>query len=279
MQFQAKVIQDSLAPSGVRLATLQLRYPRFIHAEFMTHRVFSRNASSSRAVPVAKMLEQVRNDPAVPCHWGANQPGMQAAGEVPEEVKGLAQVQWRIAAERAAHHAEMLSSLGLHKQVCNRLLEPFQFMHVVVTSTEWDNFFALRLDAAAEPNMQALARAMRKAMDESEPFYRPIERDTELAWHLPYVTAEERQKYRNVPHYLAKFSAARCARVSYLNHDGTSPDTDKDLELFQRLVGSNPKHASPVEHQAYPLHSGDRWSNNFRGWRQYRQKIEEGYTA
>lgn len=279
MQFLAKVVEDSRADHGGRLTTLQLKYPRFIHAEFMTHRMFSRNASSSRAIPVAKILEQVRTDPAMPCHWGANQPGMQAAGEVDEQTKALAKQGWVHAANWAADYAEGLANLGLHKQVCNRLLEPFQFMHVVVTATEWDNFFALRDHEAAEPNIQVLARCMRHAMGASEPVLRPRRRYEAEAWHLPYITEEERQAFPEEPHLLAKLSAARCARVSYMNHDGTSPDTDKDLELYKRLVGSTPMHASPVEHQAYSLVAAREQSNNFRGWRQYRELVEVGRVA
>jgi len=133
----AKVIEDSVAESnGVRLTTLQLQYPRFIHAEFMTHRVFSRNASSSRAIPVAKVIEQVRTDPAMPIHWGKNQPGMQANEELQGDERAQAIRQWKLAAERAADCANIMNTLGVHKQVANRLLEPFQYMHVIVTATE-----------------------------------------------------------------------------------------------------------------------------------------------
>ena len=83
-QMEVKVIADSISESGKRITTFQLKYPRFIHSEVMTHRVFSRNASSSRAIPVKKMIEQVRNNPAMPIHWGANQSGMQAKNELNE---------------------------------------------------------------------------------------------------------------------------------------------------------------------------------------------------
>ncbi len=271
----AKVVEDSVASAhGVRLVTLQLRYPRFIHAEFMTHRVFSRNASSSRAIPVTKVIEQVMNEPAMPTHWGLNQPGMQAAGEATEMIRRSAIDVWLDAAYNAAMSAEKLRGLGLHKQVANRLLEPFQFMQVVVTSTHWDNFFALREHSAAEPHMQDLARAIKAAMAASTPVKRPNDRLHADAWHLPYITPEERGRFGWQPYDLAKFSAARCARVSYLNHDGTTPDVQKDLELFERLAGSTPKHASPLEHQAYPLATGSSGSRNFRGWRQFRQAVE-----
>jgi thymidylate synthase ThyX len=280
--ISAKVIEDSLAPNGVRLTTLELQYPRFIHSEVMTHRVFSRNAMSSRAVPVAKMIAQVRHNPAMPCHWGKNQPGMQAAEEHNELVRVYfpdgsdaevgVMAAWEVAAAHAANIAEAMSEAGYHKQVVNRILEPFQWMHTIVTATEWDNFFELRLHPDAEPNFFALAHEMMHAMFQSRPVERPSRGHGLKAWHLPYVTAEERDSF--YIDTLVEISAARCARVSYLNHDGTSPSLDKDKELYHRLVGSKPLHASPIEHQAYPLPLASQWSRNFRGWRQNRELVE-----
>src|SRR5690606_30080072 len=119
---------------------MQLRYPRFIHAEFMTHRAFSRNASSSRAIPVHKMLSQVWNDPATPIHWGASRPGMQAREELKGWKRKAAQAIWKLAGRAACVFAWGAMKLGLHKQVANRILEPWQYIHVVVTATDWDNF-------------------------------------------------------------------------------------------------------------------------------------------
>lgn len=275
-QIEAKVIEDSTS-GRTRLTTLQLRYPRFVHAEFMTHRVFSRNASSSRAIPVAKMIEQVRTNPAVPVHWGANQPGMQAREEVGdiENAKYL----WRLAASQAADTAEKMMELGLHKQVANRILEPFQFIHVIVTATEWDNFFQLRDHPDADPNIHALARVMKSAMEDSTPAFRSSvsAKEVSSSWHLPYVTGAERLSHFSNPQLLAKLSAARCARVSYLTHSGELPDSQKDLALYERLVGSVPLHASPVEHQGYPILSGGMAATgNFDGWVQFRKMVELG---
>jgi thymidylate synthase ThyX len=268
----AKVIEDSVAESnGVRLTTLQLQYPRFIHAEFMTHRVFSRNASSSRAIPVAKVIEQVRTDPAMPIHWGKNQPGMQANEELQGDERAQAIRQWKLAAERAADCANIMNTLGVHKQVANRLLEPFQYMHVIVTATEWLNFFDLRAHPDAQPEIHALALVMRHAFEQSKP--NTLREDD---WHLPYVTRQERlENFGNVE-LLLKISAARCARVSYLTHDGQTPSIEKDIALYDRLVGSVPLHASPIEHQATPMGKDgqDLWSGNFRGWTQYRKIVE-----
>jgi len=273
-QTNVAVIADSIA-HGVRLVTLALRYPRFIHSELMTHRVFSRNAMSSRAVPVAKMIEQVRTNPAMPCHWGSNKPGMQAGDELKDSDLAKARAHWRSSAADAATRAERMMELGLHKQVCNRILEPFQWMHTLVSATEWDNFFALRVHPAAEPNFQLLAKMIQKEMEQSSPAERgghPI--SSVAAWHLPYISIEERDKYCDNPYHLAKLSTARCARVSYLNHDGTAPNQEADLALFLRLMGSDPKHASPSEHQAFRGLDPTLWSRNFRGWVQHREFLE-----
>ena len=265
----AKVIEDSIAENGVRLTTLQLCYPRFIHAEFMTHRVFSRNASSSRAIPVAKMIEQVRNDPAMPIHWGKNQAGMQANEELAPMAQEGARQLWMQAARDAASVAQVMADVGLHKQVANRILEPYQYMHVIVTATEWENFFELRNHPDAQPEIHALAKVMHFALAES----RPVQRQ-ENDWHLPYVTRAERVAFNNDLDLLLKLSAARCARVSYLTHDGQTPSVEKDVALYDRLVGSKPLHASPIEHQATPLPEADMWSGNFRGWLQNRKIVE-----
>lgn len=300
MQFEAKMIEDSISPSGVRLSTFQLCYPRFIHAEAKTHRVLSnngeeyeqivltqdagfmsdkslsRNASSSRAIPIEKMISQVRLNMAMPVHWGANQKGMQAREELTGPALEEVQQLWRNAAFQAASIAERMMVWNAHKQVANRILEPFQWMHVIVTATEWVNFFELRDHGDADPNIHLLAKLMKAAQAESTPQLRASGNMYASQWHLPYVTAEERHAFNINPTYLAKISAARCARVSYLTHDGKAPDPAKDLELYDRLVGSRPLHASPVEHQAWPMPRGleDDFSGNFRGWNQFRKQIE-----
>lgn len=256
---------------GVRLTTMQLRYPRFIHSEFMTHRVFSRNASSSRAIPVAKMIEQVRNDPAMPIHWGKNQPGMQANEELQGDELALVQEGWRSAARAAANFASDMASNNAHKQIANRILEPFQFIHVIVTATEWENFFDLRAHADAQPEIHELAVQMANAMSRSQPRLLDIDE-----WHLPYVTWTERTRHE--VDVCLKLSAARCARVSYLTHDGATPLFEKDMELYERLVGSKPLHASPIEHQATPMLDETMWSGNFRGWLQNRQLVESTFN-
>lgn len=274
--MSAKIIEDSISPDGIRLATMQLKYWLPIHAEFLTHRVFSRNAASNRAIPVAKVIDQVRNDPAGPIHWGKNQPGMQAREELTGDDLIGAKAMWANAAKIAATNAEAMATLAVHKQVANRLLMPYQWMHVIVSATEWDNFFELRDHPDAQPEIRALAQEMKAAMDASTPkLLQPGE------WHLPYVSEQERQEHD--VDTLKKISTARCARVSYLTHSGENPVVEKDIELYERLVGATPLHASPCEHQATPdtLLSAfqKQWGHpamhgNFTGWIQFRKQIE-----
>lgn len=308
MGFEAKIILHSEGPAGQELITTQFKYPRFIHAEFMTHREFSRNASSSRAIPVAKMIEQVRNDPAMPIHWGANQPGMQADGEISgldkygNNKKELIQKRWHEAARMAASFAQEFADHGLHKQVANRILEPYQWMHVICTTAKTGNFMGLRKHKDAQPEIKHLAEIWDEALSNSTP--------QKLAlgeWHLPYITQDDVENVvsylqvgritRDMPrieerfNLLAKLSAARCARVSYLTHDGRVPSMINDLELFDRLAGSQPIHASPLEHQACPDYYDPRdhdfyegWSSpelhgNLPGWKQFRKMIAGEYIS
>jgi len=280
--FEVKIIADSLNPlNQSRLTTFQLRYPRFIHSEFMTHRVFSRNASSSRAIPVAKMIAQVRNEPAMPVHWGKNQKGMQAREELSGEAYGTAKQLWLDAAARAADYAEQMHALDLHKQVANRILEPFQFISVIVTATDWDNFFALRNHPDADPNIAHLAKAMQSVYNTHVPKHMDPSRDTPGAiYHLPYITPDDWVQVSDIL-TLAKMSAARCARVSYLTHDGKVPDVQEDLALFDRLVKASPPHMSPTEHQAKYVNPLTRaYASTYKGnlnlgWLQLRKFIEK----
>lgn len=314
----AKIIADSISEAGIRITTLELEYPHIIHAQAKTHRVISsndddqyelvlkqdvdfmsdkmlsRNAQSSRAVPTSKKIELIRDLPAP--NFAQNQAGMQAGGMLNNECGFNAKTEWQIAKDDAIFHAENLLNFGVHKQWSNRLIEPFSTIKVVVTATEWDNFFALRLHHDAQPEIQELAQAMKTAMNESVPKLLKADK-----WHLPYVDigfgsyeeteiTEENSRYITIEK-LALISAARCARVSYLNHDNTNPDIEKDLELAKSLLAAG--HLSPFEHQAKPISEFelfkdcitgkvlidgithiDRnnvfWSNNFRGWIQNR---------
>jgi hypothetical protein len=276
-QIKAKVIAASMAPSGKMIYTLLLTYNRFFHSELMTHRALSKNSMSSRAVPVKKMLSQVWNDPALPVHWGRNRPGMQAKEELQGFRLWLVQRLWALAGRLMCCIVWWLDKLELHKQVANRLLEPWQWMHVVLTGTEFDNFFELRRHADAQPEFRVLANAMWdvmsiEAMSRNGVTIRHLTINTGkyTDWHLPFIGIDEMSDEIRVG-TLIKMSVARCARVSYLNHDGTKPSLTKDLDLYDRLVGSRPIHASPTEHQASAREDSTYVSNNFRGFEQYRR--------
>lgn len=263
MTITAKIIADSISEDGNRLTTMQLLYPRFIHSEFMTHRMFSRNASSSRAIPIPKMIQSVRDNPAMPIHWGKNQPGMQAREEVDNITMYRAKVAWLGAMDNSCRVAEELGNIGVHKQLANRLLEPFQHIHVVVTATEWDNFFALRNHPAAQPEFQDLAAKMQQCYELSLPWSISYG-----DWHLPYTNWSD----GSIPQRIIK-SVASCARVSYTNHEGKESTSLEDSGLYLRLTTADPPHMSPVEHQAMAV-PGDKFYANFRGWRQHRWELE-----
>jgi thymidylate synthase ThyX len=260
--FSARVLTDSVSPAGVRLTTLEVRFPRFILSEFNTHRVFSRNSASSRAVPTNKMIERVLENPAMPVEWGINKPGMSASESITPEQEEEAKAEWLRARDSAVAHVRNLKSFNIHKQVINRLLEPFMWHTVIVTATEWENFFKLRLAENAQPEIRVAAQFMRKAIDSSEPQLVDLGE-----WHVPLIQDDERQ----LPIETQKMvSAARCARVSYLTHDGKR-DIEKDVELYDRLRSD--RHLSPFEHVATPL-SSSAFDANFRGWRQFRKEVE-----
>ncbi len=294
MTVSAKVIKDSISPDGVRITTLELEYPRIIHSELMTHRVFSRNSASSRAIPVSKVIELVESNPAMPVHWGKNQAGMQAKEELDDLNKEAVRQLWLEAAKQAVSIAKVMADIGGHKQVVNRILEPFQHMKVVVTSTEWANWDWLRDHPDADPTIHALAKEMKRVRNESTPeelFYGE--------WHLPYVNSERSKVYAERNYFdeheepitleqARMISASCCAQTSYRKQDGS---LEKAEDIFKKLVESEPCHASPVEHMATPAERSDTrlemfeegithrcknywtWSGNFRGWIQFRQLI------
>lgn len=271
--MQVKVIADSISKEGKRITTFELIYPRFIHAEMLRHRVFSRTVESSRAKPIKKNLDEVRINPVLPRHLTLNEPGMVGTKEITDFNKkediydSLAML-----AHMTVTAIEFLEQeYHLHKQVLNRYLEPFLNTKEVVTSTEWDNFFTLRLAPDAEPHIQELAALMKKGLEQSIP-----KLVKENGVHLPYVTEEEKSKYPI--NTLMKISSARCARCSYKLYDGTT-NIEKDLALYEKLRKG--KHLSPMEHVAiadYKDYDGN-WANpeyhgNFVGWCQYRKYVE-----
>lgn len=304
------------------LSTLLLRYPRFIHAEFMTHRVFSRNAASSRAIPVKKLIQDVIDNPVIPLHWGKNQPGMQAHEEcdaplnVSDTIWGESgnypfkrDEAWLLAMAAAVDMARAFSDAGYHKQVVNRLLEPFAHITVLVSSTEWDNFLELRDHEDAEPHIRMLAQEIRKCIERKD----DIQTLRPGQWHLPFVEDEAADHWMDVygggQGYIGddlkkaqqsclsdmiKLSVARCASTSYKTVDGFDMTIERAVQLHDKLVAARPIHASPAEHVA----QADRWDTgefgggivglnetgwatpeehgNFIGFRQYRKKLELG---
>lgn len=277
MAYEARVECDSINEAGDRLTTMVVTFPRIVLAEFNTHRVFSRNSASSRAIPIEKQMERIKQDPFVPDYWGRNQKGMQAEAELDRESAERAYKEWIRARDNAVEQAERLLETGVHKQLSNRLLEPFMWHTVVVTATEWNNFFALRANPMAQPEIQTIARMMKDLYESSRP---ELVRTGE--WHMPLVRPDESDLVREQPEMMRKVSAGRCARVSYLTHDGVR-DVEKDLELYERLASSG--HMSPLEHVATPAvspsfdYSADNpvsfksagFIGNFRGWKQLRK--------
>lgn len=298
--YFAQILADSVNTLGERLTTFLLTYPRIIHDEFMTHRVFSRNAASSRAIPVQRMIDDVMRDPVLPVWWGKNQSGMQANEEISPEYKRDAVSQWLAARDRAVSSARILTEYGVHKQIANRLLTPFMWITVIVSSTEWENFFGLRQDEEipenqyirhqdsitlpqdkmflntsarvsfnpqfpAQPEIQVIAYLARVLYRSSVPVVKGFG-----DYHLPLVERNDIESLRdsfNVPDII-KISVGRCARVSYLTHQGVR-DPQADIELHDRLMISG--HWSPFEHVAYA--KTGIVSGNFHGWEQYRKSF------
>lgn len=322
----AKILADSVNEQGNRLVTYEITYPRIIHSELLTHKMLCSNSASSRAIPFAKMAEQLT---AQPVRFGQANPGMQDKGEdfkgtikvtcpdgdayefTPEEV-------WEMARKDATSYAKFLKESDFHKQVYNRLTEPFQMMKTVISGTEWENFFWLRNDSAADPTLHELARCVQEARDESVP---QLLKAGE--WHLPYVlidyedgkqvymVEQEVEGWGTASYYMSlenaiKVSCARTAAVSFRNEDY---GLEKCLEVYARLIGDERKHASAMAHAATPMQNkqmhkalsgcinyvdypdtwelgvshatrdGKLWSAQYCGWIMHRKTIPgENYT-
>lgn len=276
MAITARVLADSIAPCGKRLTTMEWKYPRSIHSEIMTHGMLARNSASSRAIPTPTLIQTVLDDPFVPEYIGANKSGMQAGEELSEEQKAQARYIWLEARDEAVERARQLVAMGVHKQVVNRIIEPWMWITIIVSATEWDNVWGLRCHPMAEPHFQKLAYTARDAMTASTP-----KQLKAGEWHLPLIFAEDRvaaeklfvinhPEEPSTPVYepgvqdiLKKISVGRCARVSYLTHEGKR-EIEKDIELHDRLVGSAPMHASPAEHVAQAMDYPDWYKRRFK---------------
>ncbi|NDQ57302.1 MAG: hypothetical protein GZ088_09550 [Acidipila sp.] len=277
--IEAKIVADSFnVENGARITTFLLTYPRFIHSEFMTHRMFSRNAASSRAIPLKKMIEAVKTNPAMPVHWGAEQKGMQSGETLSSEQKEHCIATWLHARDQAVLHAQAMAEHGLHKSICNRVLEPFAHMTTLCTATDYVNFFNLRAHKDAQPEFQALAFKMLDLYLDGT----PVEKK-EGEWHLPF--ADKYIDENLTTEQMLKITTARAARTSYLTMEGEI-DHAKDYDLHDRLLASG--HLSPFEHAAQALKKPDelediQWfrdrlefiaeGGNFTGWRQYRKNF------
>jgi hypothetical protein len=294
-QIEVKVIKASKnVYTGTKIVTFEVDYPRFIHSEIMTHRMFSRNAQSSRAVPVNKTLE-VNQEYIKPIVWGANESGMSSTKELDGLGKAQAESVWELSAKDSFRYSKQLSDIGLHKQWANRITEPFSRIKVVITATEFDNFFWLRDDPdAAQPEIVELARQMKKAYSEVE--FRELYAGF---WHLPYVeeVGFSQRFVDSDGNQLStldalKISASCCAQVSYRKLNDSK---EKALEIYERLFSGAKPHLSPVEHQAVCIspkaenrdtnwtvgithkdREGNYWSGNFKDFVQYRQLIAQG---
>lgn len=275
MAFSARVVADSVSSAGVRLVSVLATYPRIIHAEVMTHRVFSRNAESSRAIPVERRIESITIDPFIPAVFGKNQRGMQAGSPLDKVEGTYAERAWRESLAAALEAARELARQGVHKQLANRVLEPYSWITTLITATQWGlcgmpgNFGALRLSPLAQPEFQTIAGLIQEAIYASSPDYMGPALNQ---WHTPFMSAEEVDTLPETD--LLRVCVARCARLSYLTHEGVR-DINKDLELYAKLRDADPPHASAFEHCARPMtnHGTTGWSGNFRGWIQYRQEV------
>lgn len=295
--ISAKVIADSISPDKIRITTFELEYPRFIHSELMTHRAFSRNAASSRAIPIKKKIAHVWNNPAMPVYWGKNQPGMKADEEISDDKKKFAKLAWIAASKVACGVAWLFSKFGLHKQIACRVLEPFETYKVIVTATDYKNFYWLRDHEDAQPEIQVLSHVMDKASMGSVPLkLDPGE------WHLPYIRTivhDDKITYMTLDgdvltlEEAKEVSASCCAQVSYRTLNTTK---EKAKDINNKLVYSEPVHASPTEHQATPMQyiaaeefeegctsynftNNTAYSGNLRGWIQFRQLIKNNVKS
>lgn len=268
MGYAAEVILDSISPQGVRLTTMTLRFPRILLAEVNTHRKLSRSSESSRAIPVSRRIQRVIDEPFIPEAFSKNKRGMSADTDVDEATNALCTAAWLRARDAAVAAAQDLVDSGVHKQHANRLLEPFTWHTAIVSSTSWDNFWGRRaLTTKAQPEMIRIARMAYVAYKHSTPTHRG-----RGEWHLPYVTGYESMDDLEIEDWV-KVSVGRCARVSYLTHDGRRAPSE-DMRLCDDLLADG--HMSPFEHvaQADSRFAHAFGTGNFDGdWVQFRKMI------
>jgi hypothetical protein len=297
-QYEVEVLADSISPNGDRITTFKLKYPRFIHSELMTHRQFSRNASSSRAIPVNRTLSYILKNMAKPTHWGVNRSGMTAAREEHEN-RWIGKVLWKTSCYFSVATAWLMAKAGFHKQIVNRITEPFTHINVIVTATDWENFFDLRCHEDAQPEIRELASYIHMEYCMSIP-----NKLEEGEWHLPFINRvadwKENKRYFSLDdetEYTLEealmVSVSCCCQISYRKEDQS---LIKAETIFNMLTPKDsPPHASPFEHQATPISVEEirvrenckamlqaenlpekdaeqmMYSANFKGWRSYRR--------
>lgn len=294
--IEARVVADSINPWGHRLTTMEVTFHRWLLAEVNTARVLSRSSASSRAIPMHKMLKPLIDNPAMPIKYQYNQPGMQSARDMSATDARIAEQEILKLRDAAVNTVEKLASigplddkgkpLGLHKQWANRYIEPWVWHKAIISSTYWANLFDQRISPLAQPEFDLVARCMKAALNGSTPTLLQ-----EGEWHLPYVQDFERTEFTLKDQ--TKLSTARCARVSYLNHEGKR-DIEGDFRLYSRLEdpGDGPPHAAPTEMVATPCEANSRTVElrdfhgepngrflelpeigNFLGWDQLRHRV------
>ncbi len=294
--YKAKILKDSISPDNVRLTTMEITFPRIILSELNTHRNTSKNSASSRARPIEKVIKDVLDNSFVPEYWGKNQKGMQAEQELSITEQTEAAKEWLDARDDAVRHARKLLEIGVHKQITNRLLEPFMYHTVICTATEWSNLLALRCHKDAQPEFRKIALLMKQIYNDNASNCDRLDYDD---WHLPLILSEEISELKKTfpIEQIKLISTGRCTRVSYLTHHGVR-DPLADIELATRI--KNEGHMSPFEHIARPMNSenaeykygtrgnffGDNkdpkksFAGNLRGWVQFRKELpfEDDYS-
>lgn len=295
--ISARIIADSKSEyDGTRLTTFEVTFNRYVLAEANTHCMLSKNSNSSRAIPVQANLDSINSNPAIPPSFGKNQSGMVADNDVDEETAKKALEIWLQAKDDAVKHATALMNLGIHKQITNRIVEPFAWQKVLITGTEWDNFFWLRCHKDADPAIMNPAKLMLDAYNMSIP-----EKLYVGEWHTPFVNHIRGDdgvlQYIDANYYeltleeALKVSASCCAQISYRKSDDSLEKANKvfDMLNLDDESGDTRKHASPVCHSGTPIiyptigsnwnnilgitHQdkvGKLWSANFKSFVQYR---------
>ncbi len=280
--IKAKIVQDSSLPTGERVLTFSAMYGRLIHSELLRHRAASHSVKSSRAIPTKKYREEVKQNIYVPVKFGTKKRGMQA-GKPTFLSKFYGERVWRLSSKFACLFHWMMEKLDIHKEVANRILEPYVWVEETITveADALKEIAELRIHDDAQEDVRKIVEEMLYEMDKST----PVELK-EGQWHVPYVVRKITNGVMTYTDNNGKnltsdeaiiCSAARSARSSYANHDNSMSVFEKDIKLAKQLIGSKPMHLSPFEHQARPFKDDlekNQYGSNFRHFFQQRKAIE-----